>query len=79
MADKKFTKEELKKFDGKNGNKAYVAVEGNVYDVTNVAAWNGGEHHGNKAGNDVTDALLNQSPHGTKVLQKLTKVGTLVD
>ncbi|HIX02475.1 MAG TPA: cytochrome B5 [Candidatus Ligilactobacillus excrementigallinarum] len=78
MAEKTFTKDELKQFDGKNGHPAYVAVEGVVYDVTNSPAWKNGEHHGNLAGNDLTDALLNQSPHGKSKLAKLPVVGKLV-
>lgn len=38
MAEKTFTVEELKQFDGQDGHKAYVAVEGVVYDVTGVEA-----------------------------------------
>ena len=34
-----FTLEELAKYNGKDGNPAYVAVNGIVYDVTNNAAW----------------------------------------
>ena len=35
-ANAAFTPEELTAFDGKDGRKAYVAVEGKVYDVTGV-------------------------------------------
>lgn len=49
MTEKIFTLEELKNYDGKEGRKAYIAVDGVVYDVTNVAAWQGGTHHGNNA------------------------------
>lgn len=49
MEEKIFTEEELGKYDGQNGNPAYVAIDGVVYDVTDVSAWNGGVHHGNKA------------------------------
>jgi predicted heme/steroid binding protein len=72
-----FSTEELAKFDGKNGNKAYVAVDGNVYDVTPIPAWKDGVHHaGAHAGADMSD-FITRSPHGKKVLQKLTQVGTL--
>lgn len=46
MTEKTFTLEELVKFDGQNGHKAYVAVNGTVYDVD---AWQEGQHHGNLA------------------------------
>ena len=45
MTEKIFTLDELKNYDGKEGRKAYIAVDGVVYDVTNVAAWQGGTHH----------------------------------
>ena len=38
MTEKIFTLDELKNYDGKEGRKAYIAVDGVVYDVTNVAA-----------------------------------------
>lgn len=78
MAEKAFTIEELAKFNGKNGNKAYVAVNGTVYDVSDVPEWQGGEHHGNLAGQDVTEALK-RAPHGDKVLNGLPVVGKLTD
>lgn len=34
-----FTTEELAKYNGKDGQPAYVAYEGNVYDVSNVKEW----------------------------------------
>ena len=42
--EKTFTKTQLAKFDGKNGNAAYVAYEGIVYDVS--SKWANGKHHG---------------------------------
>ncbi len=76
-AEKTFTVEELAKFDGKNGNPAYVAVDGVVYDVSNVPQWKDGEHNGMKAGNDLTEQIKSQSPHGTSVLKELPVVGKL--
>lgn len=74
----KFTKESLAKYDGKNGHPAYVAINGDVYDVTGNAHWTNGEHHGNLAGRDLT-VEIGQAPHGTHVLGKLKKVGTYED
>jgi len=72
-----FALDELKAYDGQNGNLAYVAIEGVVYDVTNNKEWKAGQHQGLTAGNDLT-ADLAASPHGTTVLGNLTQVGTLV-
>lgn len=73
------TLDELKQYDGKNGNPAYVAVDGIIYDVTNVPAWKNGEHNGYSAGNDLTDIIKNKSPHGVKNLEGKPIVGKLVD
>ncbi|MDV8947154.1 cytochrome b5 domain-containing protein [Limosilactobacillus reuteri] len=75
---KTFTREELKKYDGQNGNPAYVAINNRVYDVTHIPAWQDGTHHGNKAGLDLTDVLFNYSPHKDRVLAKLPLIGQLV-
>jgi len=73
------TLDELKQFDGKNGNPAYVAVDGIIYDVSNVAKWKNGDHNGYTAGNDLTDIIKNKSPHGVKNLEGLPVVGKIVD
>lgn len=77
MSEKTFTKDELSKFDGQNGNRAYVAIDGVVYDMTDVPAWKNGQHHGNTAGRDLSQEIL-KSPHGKSVLTKLPVVGKLV-
>ena len=73
-----FTLDELSQYDGKNGNDAYVAVDGIVYDVTNAAKWQNGNHYGVQAGTDCTTAI-SRSPHGTSVLDGLPIVGTLTE
>lgn len=78
MSDKTFTAADLAKFDGKNGQPAYVAIDGTVYDVSDKEAWTTGEHHGNFAGRDLTKILYQMSPHKDKVLKGLPVVGKLV-
>ena len=73
-----FTLDELSQYDGKNGNDAYVAVDGIVYDVTNAAKWQNGNHYGVQAGTDCTTAI-SRSPHGSSVLDGLLIVGTLTE
>lgn len=72
-----FTLQELSGFDGKDGNPAYVAVNGIVYDVTNNAAWAAATHFGLTAGKDLTNEFA--SCHaGQPVLSKLKAVGKLM-
>jgi len=73
-----FTLEELAVYDGIGENKAYIAVDGKVYDVTNREGWGEGNHNGAVAGTDLTELILS-SPHGKDVLRGLTVVGTLAD
>jgi len=73
------TTEELAKYDGKNGNPAYIAVDGVIYDVTDVSFWAEGEHNGFAAGKDLTEEIKNKSPHGTSKLDGVPIVGKLSD
>ena len=75
---KTFTKTELSKYNGQNSSKAYVAVDGKVYDVTNEREWVNGQHENYQAGTDLTSDMKN-SPHGTRVLDGLTVVGNLTE
>lgn len=77
VEEKEFTLEELAKYNGKDGSKAYVAVDGVVYDVTDVKAWKEGTHNGAMAGQDLTEAIK-KAPHGTAKLEGLPVVGKLV-
>jgi predicted heme/steroid binding protein len=71
-----FTADELAKYDGKNGNPAYIAVDGVVYDVTNVSEWKNGLHNGRfQAGKDYTEEIM-KSPHGKAKLNGVPVVGT---
>ena len=80
-ANRTYTLEELTQYDGKNGNKCLVAVDGDVYLIEGFALWQNGEHipSGGRArcGLDLTEVIDNESPHGRSKLQLLKKVGTL--
>lgn len=74
---KEFTEKELAQYDGKNGNPAYVAYKGKVYDVSKSFLWKDGTHQVfHSAGVDLTDAL-EQAPHGRDALEKFPVVGIL--
>lgn len=79
---KVFTLDELKKFDGKNGRRVYVAVDGVVYDLTNAPHWKGGGHMGkHTAGKDQSDDYHNNAPKNIhemkKIIETMPKVGVL--
>jgi len=58
-----FTADELSKYDGKNGQPAYVAYQGKVYDVTESAMWADGEHEAmHFAGRELTEEQ-EDAPH----------------
>ena len=76
---KVFTLEELSSYNGLDGSPAYVAVEGLVYDFTNLGAWRNGKHNGFTAGKDLTDEIINASPHGVKNLEGVPIVGSLAE
>jgi predicted heme/steroid binding protein/uncharacterized membrane protein len=74
-----FTGKELARYNGEDGNPAYVAVDGKVYDVSKSDMWQDGIHMGrHTAGNDLT-ADLDAAPHGEEVFagSNMAEVGTL--
>jgi len=71
------TEKELVKNDGREGRRAYVAVNGKVYDVTTSPHWPGGDHKGrHRAGCDLTEELK-QAPHVRAVIERFPVVGSL--
>jgi len=74
---KEFTLEELSKFNGKDGEKAYIAYNGNIYDLTGSSYWNDGLHMGmHEAGIDLTDEM-GSAPHADDVFGEFQVIGTL--
>ena len=71
------TLEELAENDGRDGANAYVLVEGIVYDVTDSPRWTDGNHNGNQAGQDLTEEILRDSPHGRSVLDRFEAIARI--
>lgn len=71
-----FTLEELAQYNGRQGQPAYVAVNGIVYDVTEFSTWGQGFHYDMVAGTDVTE--ISRRCHNHSILERLNIVGRLV-
>lgn len=72
------TPEELHSFDGKEGNPAYIAYNGIIYDVTASRLWKNGSHLlKHLAGHDLTDALKT-APHGEEKIISMPQAGRLI-
>jgi predicted heme/steroid binding protein len=79
MEQREFTKEELRRYNGKDGARAYFAYKGNVYDVSSSFLWQHGEHQVlHAAGQDLTETL-EQAPHGADLLERFPIVGILIE
>lgn len=77
-----FTAEELKNYNGRNGQPVYVAVDGIVYDLTRSKYWKTGTHMNmHEAGADQSRAIHELAPKsihkGGKILERMPKVGVL--
>ena len=72
------TLEELAAYNGKDGNPAYIAVDGVIYDVSSSQRWKDGEHNGYSAGQDLSDPIKKVSPHGLSTLSRMPVVGKIV-
>ena len=70
-------REKLAQNNGKDGKPAHVAIEGEVYDVSESRLWKNGLHmNRHEAGQDLTQAL-NAAPHGREVLDEFPQKGIL--
>jgi predicted heme/steroid binding protein len=68
---------ELASHDGQDGRRAYVAVNGSIYDVTDSPRWQNGLHPPNhQAGQDLTEEVL-KAPHVRAVIERFPVVGAL--
>ena len=76
-SNKVFTEDELAGHDGQDGRRAYVAVEGLVYDVTDSRLWRNGSHvKAHSAGRDLSAEIL-LAPHSLDRAQRYPVIGRL--
>jgi predicted heme/steroid binding protein len=71
--ERTFTLVELAQYDGQNGNPAYAAVDGVVYDITRV--FRNGTHFTHQAGQDLSDAFYLR--HAKSAITRYPVVGIL--
>ncbi|MDZ4160023.1 MAG: cytochrome b5 domain-containing protein, partial [Anaerolineaceae bacterium] len=79
MVMRRFTKEELARYDGQDNRPAFIACYGMVYDVSPSFLWQNGKHQVvHFAGTDLTNALA-QAPHGSELIDRFPCVGVLIE
>lgn len=75
---RRLTKEELSKYNGKDGSPTYIAYESKVYDVSESFLWQKGQHQVlHIAGVDLTTEL-DAAPHGANILERFPVIGMLI-
>ncbi|MCJ7635172.1 cytochrome B5 [Candidatus Bathyarchaeota archaeon] len=78
LPKKRFTLEDLKQYDGKNGKPVYFAYKGIVCDATDNPLWTSGDHQGlHRAGEDLTNQM-DPAIHGEDELAMVKAIGVLV-
>jgi len=75
--ERKFTLDELKQYDGREGRPAYIAFKGKVYDVTESFLWVDGDHQGQHAAGRELTSEISVAPHGEETLERVKVVGVL--
>lgn len=74
----RLTEQELRQYNGERGQRAYIAYQGVIYDVTNAPHWRGGMHREiHYPGLDLSRSLR-KAPHDEGVFRRVPRVGTLV-
>ncbi|AEE14681.1 cytochrome b5 [Thermodesulfobium narugense DSM 14796] len=72
---KEFDEKSLKRFNGRDENKVYIAYKGKVYDATNSKLWKTGTHMNiHNSGKDLT-AEISNAPHNESMLERLNTIG----
>lgn len=76
--NKDLTLRELEKYDGENRNPAYIAIDGVIYDVSNMDLFKESPYNKLKLGSDVTSEFNECNSRDKSILVRLPIVGTLI-
>ncbi len=73
-----YTKAQLALRNGQDKPQIWVALHGQIYEVTTSRLWRDGKHYEHWAGQDLTDELKD-APHTEKVFEKFKVIGKLIN
>ncbi len=79
VESKSFSKDELEKFDGKEGRLLYVVFKGKIYDLSNSHLWIQGTHMGVHTRNEDLAETIKSAPHDEQMLNRFPVVGNLAE
>jgi predicted heme/steroid binding protein len=71
-----FSRSQLALRNGQDKPEIWIALNGNIYEVTSSRLWKNGKHYEHWAGQDLT-AELKDAPHTEKVFDKFKIIGKL--
>jgi len=75
---REFRPTDLAANNGANGRPVYIAFQGKVYDVSESALWEAGQHmNSHEAGADLTGEFAD-APHGEEVFERYPQVGVMI-
>lgn len=72
-----YTASQLALRNGQDREEIWVAFQGKIFDVSRSKLWRKGQHYEHWAGQDLTEELLNDAPHESRVFDKFKVVGYL--
>jgi predicted heme/steroid binding protein/uncharacterized membrane protein len=73
-----FSEEELRQYNGRDGMPAYIAYNGQVYDVTSSKFWKEGTHFKKHFGGCDLSAEMANAPHSDEVFENYPCIGVFI-
>jgi arsenite oxidase small subunit len=74
-----YSRDELEKFDGKEGRPFYIVFKGKIYDLSNSKLWMQGTHMGIHTRDEDLAETIKNAPHGEEMLQRFTVQGIFAE